>query len=130
MGQIVITVNNQNYTLACRDGEEARLKELSEYVNAKSETLTKTMGQVGETRVLLMASLLLADEALDTAGKLEKARAKAKKAAEAKDTSGAKDTGTADVSVRVNGAAEIRVAALLGEAADALEGIAAELENA
>ncbi len=128
MGQIVITVNNQNYTLACRDGEEARLTELSEYVNAKSETLTKTMGQVGETRVLLMASLLLADEALDTMGKLDKAKAKAKKAAEAK---GAPvDSTEADVSVRANGAAEIRVAALLGEAADALEGIASELETA
>lgn len=128
MGQIVITVNNQNYTLACRDGEEARLTELSEYVNAKSETLTKTMGQVGETRVLLMASLLLADEALDTMGKLDKAKAKAKKAAETKDTP--KVSAEGDVSVRANGAAEIRVAALLGEAADALEGIAAELETA
>jgi cell division protein ZapA len=124
MGQIVITVNNQKYTLACRDGEEARLTELSEYVNTKSETLTKTMGQVGETRVLLMASLLLADEALDNIGKLEKAKAKAKKIAE---TKGAGET---DGSARENGAAEIRVAALLGEAADALEGIAAELESA
>lgn len=124
MGQIVITVNEQNYTLACRDGEEDRLKELSEYVNAKSETLTKTMGQVGETRVLLMASLLLADEALETMGKLEKAKAKAKKVAEAK--SEGKTGGSAEASAMV----EIKVATLLSEAADAIEGIAAELESA
>ncbi len=123
MGQIVITVNEQNYTLACRDGEEDRLMELSKYVNAKSETLTKTMGQVGETRVLLMASLLLADEALDTMGKLEKARAKAKKVAEAKSEG---KTGGGEASAM----AEIKVATLLSEAADAIEGIAAELENA
>lgn len=124
MGQIVITVNEQNYTLACRDGEEDRLMELSEYVNAKSETLTKTMGQVGETRVLLMASLLLADEALDTMGKLEKAKAKVKKAAEAR--SEGKTGGSAEASAM----AEIKVATLLSEAADAIEGIAAELESA
>ncbi len=124
MGQIVITVNEQSYTLACRDGEEDRLKELSEYVNDKAETLTKTMGQVGETRVLLMASLLLADEALDTMGKLEKTKAKVKKAAEAK--SEGKTGGGAEASAM----AEIKVATLLSEAADAIEGIAAELENA
>ena len=127
MGQIVIKVNDQNYTLACRDGEEQRLTELSEYVNNKAETLTKSMGQVGETRVLLMASLLLADEALDTTDKLEKAKAKAKKIAESKSagtTSGGR-TGGDKAS-----AAEIKVAALLGEAADAIEGIAAELESA
>ncbi|MCH8862275.1 MAG: cell division protein ZapA [Proteobacteria bacterium] len=124
MGQIVITVNEQNYTLACRDGEEDRLMELSKYVNSKAETLTKSMGQVGETRVLLMASLLLADEALDTMGKLDKARAKAKKAAEARIES--KTGGDAEASAM----AEIKVATLLSEAADAIEGIAAELENA
>lgn len=127
MGQIVITVNEQNYTLACRDGEEDRLKELSEYVNDKAETLTKTMGQVGETRVLLMASLLLADEALDTMGKLEKARAKAKKAAEARSEGKSEGkTGGGEASAM----AEIKVATLLSEAADAIEGIAAELESA
>ena len=124
MGQIVITVNEQNYTLACRDGEEDRLMELSKYVNSKAETLTKSMGQVGETRVLLMASLLLADEALDTMGKLDKARAKAKKLAEARIES--KTGGDAEASAM----AEIKVATLLSEAADAIEGIAAELENA
>lgn len=124
MGQIVIKVNDQNYTLACRDGEEERLTELSEYVNNKAETLTKSMGQVGETRVLLMASLLLADEALDTGDKLEKAKAKAKKLAETK------SAGTAQGGGAGSGAAEIKVAALLSEAADAIEGIAAELESA
>ena len=128
MGQIVITVNEQNYTLACRDGEEDRLMELSEYVNAKSETLTKTMGQVGETRVLLMASLLLADEALDTMGKLEKAKAKVKKAAEAK--SEGKSEGKTGGAAEASAMAEIKVATLLSEAADAIEGIAAELESA
>lgn len=124
MGQIVIKVNDQNYTLACRDGEEERLTELSEYVNNKAETLTKSMGQVGETRVLLMASLLLADEALDTGDKLEKAKAKAKKLAETKSAGAAQGSGAG------SGAAEIKVAALLSEAADAIEGIAAELESA
>ena len=128
MGQIVITVNNQNYTLACRDGEEARLTELSEYVDAKSKTLTKSMGQVGETRVMLMASLLLADEALESADKLEKAKAKAKKLAEAKAAGGG--SGEAKAASGGSGMAEIKVAALLSEAADAIEGIAAELESA
>ena len=62
MGQITISVHDQKYTLACRDGEEERLKSLADYVSGKAKTLAANLGQVGESRLLLMSALLIADE--------------------------------------------------------------------
>jgi len=62
MAQINITINNQNYSLACRDGEEERLTTLAEYVSGKVDQLVGSLGQVGDTRLFLMAALLVADE--------------------------------------------------------------------
>ncbi|MCK5576100.1 MAG: cell division protein ZapA [Sphingomonadales bacterium] len=62
MAQINITINNQNYSLACRDGEEERLTALAQYVSSKVDHLVGSLGQVGDTRLLLMSALLIADE--------------------------------------------------------------------
>lgn len=62
MGQLTLRVNNQPYTLACRDGEEAQLVALAGYVDDKIQSIVKQVGQVGEARLMLMASLLIADE--------------------------------------------------------------------
>ena len=73
MGEIKIKIRGQQYSLACRDGEEKRLGELAEYVDGKAKTLIDNLGQVGESRLLLMSALLIADEldecrAIPTAG--------------------------------------------------------------
>ncbi len=62
MGEIRIEIRGQRYSLACRDGEEKRLGELAEYVDRKAKTLIDNLGQVGESRLLLMSALLIADE--------------------------------------------------------------------
>jgi len=62
MGQLTIDIGGYSYKLACRDGEEARLEKLARYLNAKVEELTAALGQVSESRMLLMAALMLADE--------------------------------------------------------------------
>ena len=70
MGQINVTINQQKYTLACRDGEEDHLNELANYVDEKAKSLTENLGNLGETRLLLMSSLLICDELHDLKDKL------------------------------------------------------------
>ncbi len=65
MGQVVVNVNGRSYRFDCGDGEEARLKEMADYVRARIEALTKQYGQVGSERLMLMAALLITDELLD-----------------------------------------------------------------
>lgn len=62
MGQVTVTLNGRTYRLRCEDGEEQRLLALSEHVKEKVEQLIREFGQIGDDRLLLMASLLLTDE--------------------------------------------------------------------
>jgi cell division protein ZapA len=65
MAQVDVTINGRSYRVACEDGQEQRLIELSRYVDEKVGELTRSVGQIGDTRLLVMASLLVADELSD-----------------------------------------------------------------
>jgi cell division protein ZapA len=68
MPLVNIMVNGRAYTIACDDGEEAHLKELAAHVDAKAREVLGSVGQVGDSRMLLMAALLIADEHHELAG--------------------------------------------------------------
>ena len=65
MGQVTIAVGGRQYSLVCGDGEEHQLQRLAEVVDKKVEDLSSTLGRISENRMLLMASLLIADELMD-----------------------------------------------------------------
>jgi len=66
MTQITVTVNEKHYPLACAEGDEERLTKLAAYVDSKTKALAKQLGHVSETRLMLMAALLVADELHDS----------------------------------------------------------------
>ena len=65
MGQVVVKVNGRDFPLTCADGQESRIRRLAQYVDAKVGEFTKTVGQVGEARLILLAALVIADELSD-----------------------------------------------------------------
>ncbi len=65
MSQVSVTVNRHSFTLTCDDGQEARIRRLAQYVDAKVAEFVGTLGQVGEARLLLLAALVIADELAD-----------------------------------------------------------------
>lgn len=62
MGQVAITMNGRTYRLECNEGEEPHLTELAEYIGGHVEQMRQNFGQVGDDRLILMASLVVADE--------------------------------------------------------------------
>ena len=62
MSQITVMVNGRKYDIACDDGQEAHLTRLAQYVDRRVDELIAAVGQVGDARLLVMASLLVADE--------------------------------------------------------------------
>lgn len=70
MPLVNVMINGRAYTIACDDGEETHLKELAAHVDVKAREVLGSVGQVGETRMLLMAALLLADEHHDLVAKV------------------------------------------------------------
>ena len=62
MAQVTVLVNGRNYTLACEDGEEEHLSALASLIDSRVAELGRSVGQVGDARLMLMASLVVADE--------------------------------------------------------------------
>ncbi len=71
MPLVNVLVNGRANTVACDDGEEEHLRELGQYLDKRVRELSATVGQVADSRLLLMAGLVIADELSDAMAKLE-----------------------------------------------------------
>ena len=112
MAQIDVEINGRSYQIACDDGQESHIQELAGYVNRKVSELVATVGQVGDARLLVMASLLLADELAEAYAEID----------DIKDV----EHGEKTEALR----AESRAAQAIEALAARIEGIAAKLEAA
>ena len=71
MPLVNVLVNGRAYTVACDEGEEEHLRELGQYLDRRVRELSATVGQVADSRLLLMAGLVIADELSDAMAKLD-----------------------------------------------------------
>ena len=62
MAEVDITINGRSYRISCKDGEEERIKSLSSLINNQVQKLSEKIGQLGEARMILLASLVLLDK--------------------------------------------------------------------
>lgn len=62
MAQVTLRINGYAYTVGCQDGEEAHLHAMAGEVERRIESVKAAAGQSGEARMLVMASLLMADD--------------------------------------------------------------------
>ncbi len=79
MPEIVLEIGGRSFTLACDPGEEDSLKAAAEMLAAEARRLEDAIGRVPESRMLLMAGLMLADRTkeMETALQLSDSRVKA-----------------------------------------------------
>ena len=61
MAQVSVTIDGRKYRLACNEGEEARLEQLADMIDAKILELRQTFGEIGDQRLVVMAALTIAD---------------------------------------------------------------------
>ncbi len=76
MAELSLHVGGRAYSVACRDGEEAHLTFLAATVDKKVRDARSAVGDTSETRQLLLAALLLADELQDQAAAAPQQEAK------------------------------------------------------
>jgi cell division protein ZapA len=62
MPSVEIEIGSRRYQIACRAGEEEHLQAVAAIVDSKARDAAGALGSLGETRQLLIASLLLADQ--------------------------------------------------------------------
>lgn len=72
MPNVTITIGTRDFEVACQDGEEHFLRSAAQLLDNEASVLVDQVGRMPETRMLLMAGLMLADK---TAGMEEQLRA-------------------------------------------------------
>ena len=65
MANINIKFNNKDYLLSCEDGQEENLKELADYLDTKYNELKKNLGNIGESKLMLITAIKMVDEYFD-----------------------------------------------------------------
>jgi cell division protein ZapA len=62
MSQVSVTINGRVYRMACDDGQEDHLTRLARELDARIARLRDSFGEIGDTRLTVMAALMVADE--------------------------------------------------------------------
>ncbi|MAP96343.1 MAG: cell division protein ZapA [Ponticaulis sp.] len=65
MSKAEIEIRGKTYSISCAEGQEARLEALGRKLNERLSALQDTIGDVGDSRLLVAAGLSLIDELED-----------------------------------------------------------------
>ena len=65
MPEVDVRIVGRNYRVACRAGEEEKLRRAAELVDSRSRDALAGLGTMSETRQLLLSALLIAAEMLE-----------------------------------------------------------------
>ena len=109
MGMVEVSVNGRQHQLQVDTGQEARARRLASYVDGVTAKLLQQHGPVGEGKLLLLTSIMIADEYADALEELKRLRAGVDKGDHGRDA---------------------EAAAALDRVAQRLDQLAAALENA
>ena len=62
MSQVNVTINGRQFRMACEDGQEGHLLNLARDLDGRIEGLRTKFGEIGDSRLTVMAALTIADE--------------------------------------------------------------------
>ena len=71
MANVDIKFNNKDYLLSCEDGQEENLKELAEHLDSKYSELKKSLGNIGESKLMLIMAIKMVDDFFDLNKKVD-----------------------------------------------------------
>lgn len=114
MSQVTVTINGRQFRMACEDGQEDHLLQLAADLDGRIAKLRNSFGEIGDTRLTVMAALTLSDELSETGEKLRRFEQELAALQDARIASAEHATATqAAVAAALNAAAE-RIEAVAG----------------
>jgi cell division protein ZapA len=81
MAQVTVKINGYVYVVGCEDGQEPHLQAMATQVDSRVDSIKALGGNSGESRLLVLAALLMADEIHDLRVETENLRTVANRAA-------------------------------------------------
>lgn len=118
MAQVNVTINGRQFRMACEDGQEGHLIELARDLDMRIGSLRGKFGEIGDTRLTVMAALTVADELAEAGQRLKRLEEELAALQDARVL-------TSDRSR----AAQVSIAAALGAAAERIESITKKLNQ-
>ena len=116
--QVTVVINGRQFRMACEDGQEGHLKRLAQDLDQRIERLRGSFGEIGDTRLTVMAALTIADELSDVTGRLKRVE---------DELTGLQDARVASADHAK--ATQAAVAAALNAAAERIEGLTRALNQ-
>ena len=74
MANVNIKFNNKDYLLSCDEGQEENLAELANHLDSKYTELKKSLGNIGENKLLLITAIKMVDDYFDLFKKVKSAK--------------------------------------------------------
>ena len=71
MANVSVKFNGKDFLLSCDDGQEEHLEELLTHLNQKFDELKENLGNIGESKLLLITSVQIMDEYFETKRKVD-----------------------------------------------------------
>ena len=71
MANVNIKFNGKEFLLSCDNGQEEHLEELSVHLSEKFNNLKSSLGNIGESKLLLITSITIMDEYFETKKKID-----------------------------------------------------------
>lgn len=84
---VTVTINGSDYPMACAPGEEDKVKTLGERIDSVASQIAAASGSIGESRLLVMAALILTDQLSELEQKTSSSESQAAPQNNAVDTS-------------------------------------------
>lgn len=119
MSKVSVSLNGRAFTIGCEEGQESYLRELAAHLDERVRGMSQQVGQIGDLRLLLMASLVVVDELRE-----------AERRAEGLEAHVDRLRGETAETASVRAEERDEIAAHLVAAAERLEGLARALEQA
>jgi cell division protein ZapA len=118
MAEVSVTLNGRQVRMACEDGQEEHLIDLARELDARIAGLRERFGEVGDTRLTVMAALTIADELGEMSARLKLLE---------EELAGLKDAHVA--SADRTSITQSTIAAALSEAAERIESVTRKLNQ-
>jgi len=73
MAEVSVTINGRVYRMACDPGQEDHLARLGRELDQRIAQLRESFGEIGDTRLAVMAAIMVADELAEVKRRLRTA---------------------------------------------------------
>ncbi len=118
MSQVSVTINGRQFRMACEDGQEGHLMNLARELDNRIGGLRTKFGEIGDTRLTVMAAITVADELAEAGQRIKRLE----------EELAALQNAQVAISDR-NKAAQATIAAALSKAAERVENITKALNQ-